>query len=263
MTKKGYRRSILCLCLLCVWIPSAVCGADPKRMMEIPQFGTMEIPEKLTVVNGSDVVKSMAGSLLYLGDIMGNKMPKDKVPDKNKMRKVIDEMDRKAREYGIGIYQLALKDRGSYHTAMMFAVKLPREAYADLMKVQREIECMDRADQLELAMGLERITSSASFVVSGCNAADFGLEIMEVYPVECKMENRMKYTSVGGSVAVRLFKIISPYAFKLYLVQSENGMHLIGFASDGTQRGVWNKVVEKMMYSVQLESASTRNKAVA
>lgn len=214
---------------------------EEKQDWNISFLGTMQVPTQLEIVDGKDVI----GEIIKFAE----KAHKSR-PANDGISKVQTHSPEEIAEFftnnNIGVYQLALKNNGSYNIAMVFAGKIPEKVNANGLSFFDNLKNTTPQKQEELH----------HFILSGINdmytkVPDlqdiFQLEILEFYPFEQMNNKNSRIISLGGSAAVRTFKLIQPFALKTYIINKDSELYIFGVLNSGSDRKLWDDMTKEML----------------
>ena len=216
-----------------------------KKDWDISFLGTMQVPAQLEIVDGKDVIEevmkfSEKASKAYP---MKSTVPKMKAPS-------FEDVSQFFTTNNIGVYQLALKNNGSYNTAILFAGKVPAKNNTNELIFFDKLKNTDSQKQKELhTLILKGIDEAYTKVPDLQNL--FQLEIIEFYPFERIISQNVEMIGMGGSVAVRSFKLIQPAAFKIYVINKNAEIYVLGVINSGPDRKMWDDMTKDMLSNMQ------------
>lgn len=206
---------------------------------------TMQVPDQLEIVDGNSVIRE----ILTLGEKMKKSHPThDTLPKTQPFSP--EDITQFFANHNIGIYQFALKNSGSYNTAMVFAGKLPAAHNAAGLTFFNNLKNMDQQKQEELhkliLKGIDEVY--AEVYAKEPDLRDmFQMEILEFYPFEHIGTKDVKIISVGGSVAVRSFKLVQPFAVKTYIINNNSDIYIFSVLNSGPDRKLWENMTKEML----------------
>lgn len=216
-----------------------------KKDWDISFLGTMQVPEQLEIIDGKDVIEevmkfSEKASKAYP---LKPTAPKVKAPS-------FEDVSEFFTTNNIGVYQLALKNNGSYNTAILFAGKIPAKNNTNQLIFFDKLKNTDPQKQKELhTLILKGIDEAYTKVPDLQNL--FQLEIIEFYPFERMTSQNVEMISMGGSIAVRTFKLIQPAAFKIYVINKNAEIYIFGVINSGPDRKMWDDMTKEMLSNLQ------------
>lgn len=228
-------------------ITADVYGESPeqgKKSWYIPFFASMEVPEQLIIIDGKDIINEMA----KLMETAGKSYPTRNNQNSKKIspEEIGDVFD----ENQIHFYQFALKENGSYQTAFAFVGKVPDEWNKPAMKFFSELQHIDQKGQQEIRRNiLTKMGEAYTMVPELKNLLQ--VEILEFYPFEKFTSKNSQVVSVGGSIALYQFKMIQPAAFKIYFINKNSKIYLLGVINSGPNRKMWDAMTRDMLSTAQ------------
>lgn len=220
----------------------------PIHTWKMEGVGLVEAPAGLTVTPFTDIMESV---FFYVQAQLKREAEKKHMGanplELQKYRNMMEDVKQFARENGLQGYQLALRGKDSYDIAMAVSARLPEEALPFLPQVEALAE--DPAQQQELMqMGTEAINAYGD---GSDELPVFQFEVLSYEPIQ-RMENEdFKITSVSGSIAFTMFQIITPYAFKAYLVQNGEEAYVVFLNTNPANRGKWNSMMDQMLMQMK------------
>jgi len=204
-------------------------------------LGTMQVPAQLEIVDGQDVL----GEIVKLGEKMNKSQP---VQDGISKVPTISPADiaEAFTNNNIGVYQLALKNNGSYNIGMVFVGKVPAQYNSTGLTYFDKLKNTNQQQQEEIhKLILKGINDVYTKEPDLQNI--FQLEILEFYPFQQIDNTHAQIISVGGSVAVRTFKLIQPFALKTYIINKNSDIYIFGILNSGPDRKIWDDMTQKML----------------
>lgn len=218
---------------------------ESKKLWNIPFLGTMQVPDRVEIVDGKDVV----GQIMKMSNSMA-KANSSPAKRSNVKMSSPEEISAMFDDNKIGIYEFAVKNNGAYNIALVFAGKIPTEGNASGLAFFEKLKNSDKEKQVEIH----------KIILNGINEAYgkvpelkdmFELEILEFYPFEQLTNKNAQIISVGGSVAVRTFKMIRPVAFKVYFINKDSELYVFGVINSGLDRQMWDTMSKEMLSSAR------------
>ena len=214
---------------------------EEKRDWNIPFLGTLQVPTQLEIVDGKDVIREI---ITFDEKVKKSNPPKDTVPTVEILSP--QDIDEAFANNTIGVYQLALKNNGSYHIAMVFVGKIPAEYNTKGLTFFDKIKNTPQQKQEEIhtliLKGIDDIYTKEPALQNM-----FQLEILEFYPYEQIDSKKAQIVSVGGSLAVRTFKLIQPFALKTYIINKNSDMYVFSVLNSGPDRKLWDSITNEML----------------
>ena len=218
---------------------------EGKKDWNISFLGTMQVPDQLEIVDGKDVILEMVKI-----DEKAKKEHPVKVADLKAKTFSPQEITEAFEKNNIGVYQFALKNHGSYNTAFVFVGKLPAQYNVNGVTFFDTLKNMNRKKQEEVhKMILKGIGDVYAKDPELKNV--FDVEILEFYPFKQIDNENAKIVSVGGSLAVRTFKLVQPFAFKTYIVNKNSEIYIFTILDSGSDRKIWDKMTKEMLKTAQ------------
>ncbi|MBC8016512.1 MAG: hypothetical protein H7X79_12315 [Sporomusaceae bacterium] len=220
--------------------------SEEKKDWNIPFLGIMKVPVQLEIVDGKDVIVE----IIKFSEKINQSHPVKDTISKVQAPSPADIAEAFANN-NIGVYQLALKNNGSYNLAVVFAGKLPENYNATGLTFYDKLKNTNQQQQEEIhkliLKGIDDIYTKEPDLQDM-----FQLEILEFYPFE-EMENKnAQIVSVGGSVAARTFKLIQPLALKIYLINKDSDIYVVGVLNSGPDRKLWDNMTKEMLRTARL-----------
>lgn len=204
-------------------------------------LGTLQVPAQLEIVDAKDVI-------MAIGKI-SEKVEKEKAAKGQKTTTEImsaQDIAANLEKNNVGIYEFALKNNGTYNTALAITFKMPEEFKATGLTFFDNIQKMDKKQQTELQKQI--ITGMNKVFTEVPELKDiFEMEILEFYPFEHMTNKNAQIVSVGGSVAFRMYKMIHPAAFKVYFIKKNTQMYVFGVINSGPDRKMWEDMTKTML----------------
>lgn len=212
---------------------------------DISFLGTMQVPAKLEIVDCKDVLVELMK--------ISQEMEKTKPASTKKTNEVVISPEEVAAAFTknkFGIYEFALKNNGTYNTAMVFAFKMPDELKLSGMTFFDELQKIDKKQQAAIH---KQIVTGMNEVFTKCPELKdtFQMEILEFYPFEQMTNKNAQIVSVGGSVAFRMYKLIQPAAFKVYFIKKNTDLYVFGVVNSGQDRKMWDNLSKEMLMSAR------------
>lgn len=252
MRRKYSLLMILVLVVLFSWstgVSYAAVKDEPSKNWSIPFMGVMPIPAQLEVVDGKDVVLAM----LRMGETFEQQLPAE-AKTRRTPPLTAEDVEKAFEKYPVAFYQLALKNNGTYNTAFLFTAKIPQDmnlATTDLFDKIHKAEPQKQAEfQKLITDGLEMMYVKAPELRDVLS-----LEILEFYPFETMRNSEAEIVSVGGSVAARTFKLINPFAIKVYLIRNQTDYYVTALIASGPERKLWNDMTKEMLSKIRFSVA--------
>ena len=206
-------------------------------------LGTLQVPGELEIIDYKDVVAEL---LKVIDKEEKLKQIQREKQDINGTAVSPEEIMAVLEKYNLGIYQFALKNNGSYNTAFVLAAEIPEELKAEGLALFDELLRQDKKNQeaihREIIKGLDEAYAAAPEVKD-----IFQMEFLEFYPFEQLTNKNVQIVSVGGSVAVRLFKLVMPAAAKVYFIKNNKDMYVFGVVNSGPDRKLWDNMSKDML----------------
>lgn len=237
--------------VIAVWLTAylsmsgiADCAAEEKTW-DISFLGTLKVPAQLEIVDAKDVITE-------IGKI-SEKIEKENVAKGVKPAARIispQEVIAALEKNHVGIYELALKNKGSYNTAFVITFKFPREFEAAGVNFFDSLQKMDKNQQAEVHKQILAGMDTAYAKIPDLKGI-LEMEILEFYPFEQMTNANAEMISVGGSVAFRMYKIIEPAAVKVYFIKKNKQFYVFGLINSGQDRKLWEDMTKKMLSDAQ------------
>ena len=236
---------IVFVLLTSLWIMLETAYGAPResaaKEWDISFLGTLQVPAQLEIVDAKDVIK-------VIGEI-AEKVEKEKAAKGQKTTtEVVSAQDMVAslERNNAGIYELALKNKGTYNIALVIAFKMPEEFKSTGLSFFDKLQTMDKKQQAEIQRQIINITTVALKEVPNLKDV-FEMEVLEFYPFEQMTNKNAQIVSVGGSVAFRTYKIIQPAALKVYFIKKNTQMYVFGVMNSGPDRKMWDDMTKTML----------------
>ncbi len=239
---------ILTLAISASALPSlgyAAAQTDKKPDSTISFLGTLEIPSQLEIIDMKDVFIEIIK--------MGEKLQEEKEAKEGSSstgeipKKISEENLRTAlNQYDIGAYQFALKQNGSYNQAFVLAAKLPPNMKEAAGRFLGEMKTYDKKKQSELKALTEKAIQDAIASTPELKTS-FSFELLEFYPFEYTKKGKLQMISAGGSMAVRTYKLIQPFAVKTYLLEKNSDYYVFAIINSGSDRKLWDNLTKEML----------------
>lgn len=215
---------------------------EDSKLWNIPFLGTMEVPKQLEIIDGKDIVWQM----IKVGN-EGMKLNPNAYKQGNTVKATLPEdVATMFDESQMGFYEFALKKNNTYSVAFVFAGKVPENGNQGALAFFEKLKSTDKQKQAELQQLIRLQMADAYQKVPGLKDL-FQLEILEFYPFEQFANKEAQVISVGGSLAVRSFKILSPVACKVYFINKNSEIYVFGVIDNGTDRQTWDDMSKKML----------------
>ena len=214
---------------------------EVKKDWNISFLGTVQVPAQLEIVDVIDVIGEYLkfSEKISKDNLSKNTPPKVKIPTSEEIAELFTSNN-------IGVYQLALKNNGSYNTVFIITGKIPKQYNTNGIKFFNTLTNIDPQKQEELhkliLKGMDEIYTKVPDLQNL-----FQLEILEFYPFEKMTNKNAQIISAGGSVAVRTFKLIQPMALKVYFVNKSSEIYLFGVIGSGPDRKMWDDMTKEML----------------
>lgn len=214
---------------------------EVKKDWNISFLGTMKVPAQLEIVDGKDVIEEI---VKFSEKVNKSHPAKDTI---SKVQTLSPEDIAEAfTNNNIGVYQFALKNNGSYNIAMVFAGKLPAKYNTTGLTFFDKLKNTNQQQQVEIHQLILKGMDDIYTKVPDLQDL-FQLEILEFYPFEQMDNKNVQIVSVGGSVAVRTFKLIQPFALKTYIINKNSEIYIFGVLNSGPDRKIWDDMTKKML----------------
>jgi len=214
---------------------------EEKKDWNISFLGTFQVPAQLEIVDGKEVIIEVLK--------MSEKMGEQNTPTKEKLSANTvspEAITAFFEENKIGLYELALKNNGSYNVALLFAGKLPADMNADGVAFLADLKGIDKKQQEEIHTLLQKQIND--MYAQNPEMKDiFEIEILEFYPFEQLTNKNAEMISIGASVAVRAFKLIQPGACKVYFINKNSELYVFGIINSGQDRKLWDNMSKEML----------------
>lgn len=231
------------------WVMIGTAYGAPKesgtKEWDISFLGTLQVPAQLEIVDAKDVI-------MAIGKV-AEKVEKEKAAKGQKTTtEVMSAQDIAANleKNKVGIYEFALKNNGTYNTALVIVFKMPEEFNPTGLSFFDRLQKMDKKQQAEIQK--EIITGTNKVFAESPELKDiFEMEILEFYPFEHMTNKNAQIVSVGGSVAFRMYKIIQPSALKVYFIKKNTQMYVFGVINSGPDRKMWEDMTKIMLDGAQ------------
>lgn len=240
--------------VVCVVLASAFLGVAgtaygaPKeeashKDWNIAFLGTLPVQSGLEIVDYKDVVAAM---MKVVNQEERAKQIQRESQDISGTAVSPEELLAALEKYNLGIYQFALKNNGSYNTAVVLAAEIPEELKPAGLALFDELLRQDKKKQEatygQIIKGMDELYRAAP------EAKDvFQMEFLEVYPFEQLTNKNAQIVSVGGSVALRIFKLVMPAAVKVYFIRNNTDMYVFGVVNSGPDRKLWDNMSKDML----------------
>lgn len=220
----------------------------PVHKWAIEGIGQADASVDLTITPFTDIMESVFS---YLQSQMKREAEKKNLGanplELQKYRNMMEEVKQFARENRLQGYQLALRGKDSYDIAMAVSARLPEEALLFLPQI--ETLANDPTQQKEaMQMGLEAINAYGD---GSGELPPFQLEVLAYEPIQQMHSDNFKITSVSGSIAFTMFQIITPYAFKAYLIQDGQEAYVVFLNTNPANREKWNSMMDQMLMNLK------------
>lgn len=241
---------LLTLTIICLQAATlyAAPKTEEKKSWTIPFMGTMQVPAQLEVVDGKDVVLS----LLRFSEKMEEQRPnKAKLGTQRQIS--TEDIEKAFAQVQIGAYELALKNNGTYNIAFLVAAKVPKE----MTVMSGELfDTVKKADSEKQAEMYNQFTNAMELLyIQSPELKDvLLLEVLEFYPFERLKNRKTEVVSFGGSLAVRTFKLVQPFAFKMYIVKNNADFYVLALMTPGPERKLWNDMTKEMISKVKFST---------
>lgn len=218
---------------------------EMKKAWNISFLGTLQVPAQLEIVDGKDVMVE----IMKLSEKMEKSYPSKKKNPEVK-NTTPEEIAATFDENKIGFYEFALKNNGTYNIALVFAGKLPANMNAGGIAFFETLKSTDKQKQEEIHKLI--LTKMDEIYEKAPDFKDmFQMEILEFYPFEQMTNKNAQIISVGGSVALRTFKLIQPAAFKVYFINKNSELYVFGVINSGQDRKLWDDMSKEMLSSAR------------
>lgn len=248
MSRRKYFIVLVVLLANILNMTGVVCAApkvETQKDWNISFLGTLQVPAQLEIVDGKDVF----GQMMKVAETMGKSNP-SKI-DSPKVKAVSpEEIAAMFDDNKFGLYEFALKNNGTYNVAIVFAGKIPASMNAAGITFFNTLKSTDKQKQEELHKTI--LKGLNDIYVKAPEMKDvLQLEILEFYPFEQITNKKAQIVSVGGSVALRTYKMIQPAAFKIYFINKNSELYVFGVINSGQDRKMWDNMSKEMLSSAR------------
>ena len=206
-------------------------------------LGTVQVPGGLEIVDYKDVLAEM---MKVIDQEEKLKQIQQEKQDLGGTSVSAEEVLASLEKYNLGIYQLALKNSGTYNTAVVLAMEIPEElkpaGFAMFDELLKQDKKKQEAIYGEIVKGLDGLYAATPEVKNV-----FQMEILEFYPFEQLTNKNAQIVSVGGSVALRFFKLVMPAAAKMYFIKNNTNLYVFGVVNSGPDRKLWDNMSKDML----------------
>ena len=214
-----------------------------SRDWNIAFLGTLPVLGGLEIVDYKDVVAAM---MKVIDKEEKLKQIQQEKQDVSGTAVSPEELLAALEKYNLGVYQFALKNNGSYNTAVVLVAEIPEEFKPAGLSLFDELLRQDKKKQEaiygQIVKGMDELYRAAP------EAKDvFQIEFLEFYPFEKLTNKNAQIVSVGGSVALRIFKLVMPAAVKVYLIRNNTDMYVFGVVNSGPDRKLWDNMSNDML----------------
>ena len=214
-----------------------------SRNWNIAFLGTLPVQGGLEIVDYKDVVAAM---MKVINQEEKAKQIQRESQDISGTVVSPEEVLAALEKYNLGVYQWALKNNGTYNTAVVFVAEIPDEIKPMSLALFDELLKQDKKKQEaiygQIVKGMDELYSEAP------EAKDvFQMEFLEFYPFEQVTNKNAQIVSVGGSVALRIFKLVMPAALKVYFIKNNTDMYVFGVVNSGPDRKLWDNMSKDML----------------
>ncbi|WP_110955499.1 hypothetical protein [Anaerosinus massiliensis] len=249
------KRMISAMVIVLVIGSAGIVNASATKAWEIPFLGTLQVPEQLEIIDGKDV---MFAFVKYGEEIEKNKN-KNKILRSEFKANPYEEIEKAFDQNYIGVYQFAFKDKGSYNTAFGFAGKIPAQYNANGIDFFDVLKHTDRKKQEEIHTLILKTMKDIYEKETGLKDT-FDIEILDFYPLKQFKNEEVQVISGGANLVVRNFKLVRPFAVKVYLIQKNSEIYVFGVLNSGYDRKFWDKMTEKMLRTADWTSSGIKIK---
>lgn len=232
----------ICLMMLTIWITmvlTVTATEAEKKNWDIPYLGRLYAPVELEIIDGKDVITEF----IKMSETIEKSSPVKNQSQVTFSDKTIEEGLSSTQ---ISFYQLAMKNNGTYNTAFLFAGRATEEWNKQGVDFFNKLKSMDSKQQVETHAFILKIMDELYTHKPECKNI-FQLEILEFYPFEQFSNKNAQIISVGGSIALRTFKIVYPTAFKIYFIKKDSHFYILGEIDSGTNRKMWQSMTKEML----------------
>lgn len=237
--------SLLVLLLSLAALPLSLAAAPPQQTWSSSPLGTMQAPSQLEIIDLKDVLAEMLRASEKYGKPGAQAAAIPGLPGKQATPESLLALFDK---YNIGLYQLAIKNGTYYHTAYAGAMKLPSEVKFQAELLLQQIKNADKKQQADYQ---QLITALISQAFTAPELQDsFKFEILDFYPFESFTQKNVQAVSVGGSVALRMYNMLQPVAFKAYLLRNSGEYYVFLVVNSGPDQKLWNETSKAMLLTL-------------
>lgn len=239
---------VVALLAICIASMETAYGAeknDSKAAWNISFLGALPVPAQMEIIDIKDV-------LIELSKLNAKTEEQNPPKDNNLKKKVMspEEIAAVFETYNIGVYEFAIKNNGTYNTALAFAGKAPAQMNANGIKFFNRLQTTSKQQQKEIHMailkGIDEVYAKKPDLKNV-----FELEILEFYPFEHISNKNVEIISIGGSMAIRTFKLIQPAAFKVYFINKNAELYIFAVINSGLDRKMWDQMSQDMLTNAQ------------